>query len=355
MRRRAGFAEGGTPSPDRLAQILEVVQDRDREELLLETFFQARQSKLLEESLVAGLRLAAIDLNELFCSERVHCAQCQQRRKTVKRGEALEEVIEYYHQVVCLQWLGGSIPWPLGWELLGPGEGELTAGLRLLDRVLPRLDKSLDGVVGDGLYDCRPFWQCVGRHHVAGVVLMTRETSQLWGDIQLYVKTEKPDKTLGLEQMGWKAWQMESDAWEKELDQKLRLVWFEREREQPAYKNERKRLIVATTFSQEQAGLYRLFLAGKARWGIENPGFNTYTQVYHLTHNYHHHPKAILALVSLMSVAHCLKLAYFKFAASYQKAKVALIELREALLDSFVIEPYRPGGGTVHTCSQPPP
>lgn len=354
MRRYAGLRVDQVPSPDRLGEVLEVVVASESEALMHELFWQARRSKLLETSTVVGLRLAGIDLNELFCSQAIHCDQCQQRTKHLKRDDRTEDVTEYYHQVVCLQWLGGTIPWPLGWELLRPGEGELTAALRLLDRVLPILRPSLDAIVGDGLYDCRPYWQCLARHHLDGLALMTREESLLWNDIELYARMEKPTPTPALQAQGWRAWEMTSDGWEKELQTKLRLIRFVREREKPAYKNERKQLTLATTFSDEQAGLYRLWKAGLSRWSEENRGFNEYTQFYHLTHNYHHQPAALLALVVLMSISHCVKLAYFRFAQSYRKVPRPRVQLREQLIDSFVAE-RRPSPATVHTASQPPP
>jgi hypothetical protein len=58
-------------------------------------------------------------------------------------------------------WISGEIPFVIGWELLQPGEGELTAALRLLKRLLPSLRKSLDLIVGDALYCCRPFFETV--------------------------------------------------------------------------------------------------------------------------------------------------------------------------------------------------
>lgn len=62
---------------------------------------------------------------------------------------------------MALTWISGAIPLVIGWEVLRPGEGELTAALRLLARLLPRLRHSLDLILGDALYCCRPFFQGV--------------------------------------------------------------------------------------------------------------------------------------------------------------------------------------------------
>lgn len=95
-----------------------------------------------------GFRCLLVDLNELFKSEKVHCPKCQVREKKVTRSGEQQTVKEYYHQAVALVWASGETPWPIGWELLRPGEGELTAAVRLLTRLLPRLRKSADLVMG---------------------------------------------------------------------------------------------------------------------------------------------------------------------------------------------------------------
>jgi len=116
-------------------------------------FLSARHAKLLKDDGPYGHRCLLVDLNELFKSEKRHCAACQVREKKVKRNGEDLLVKEYYHQAVALVWASGETPWPIGWELLKPGEGELTAALRLLGRLLPRLRKSADVVMGD---DMRP-------------------------------------------------------------------------------------------------------------------------------------------------------------------------------------------------------
>jgi hypothetical protein len=74
-----------------------------------------------------------LDLNELFKSEKIHCPQCQVREKTVKDEKGEKHLVqEYYHQAVALSWMSGPLRFVLGWEVLAPGEGELTAALRLL-------------------------------------------------------------------------------------------------------------------------------------------------------------------------------------------------------------------------------
>jgi hypothetical protein len=176
-RARLGLKPEHGGSADRAAEVLDSLAVEEWNDMLLQDFFLARRAGVLTDEGLYGKRCAVLDLNELFNSEKIHCPQCQVREKTVQdeRGEK-HLVPEYYHQAVALVWVNGPTPFVLGWELLAPGEGELTAALRLLQRLLPRLRKSLDLILGDALYCCRPFFQTVCAAGLQGLAISSGET-----------------------------------------------------------------------------------------------------------------------------------------------------------------------------------
>jgi len=89
-------------------------------EFVLQMFFLAHRAGLLREAGPFGLRCAIVDLNELFCSEKRHCPDCQVRHKHVLGPDGQKvEVEEYYHQAVALVWVNGTMAWPLGWRCCG--------------------------------------------------------------------------------------------------------------------------------------------------------------------------------------------------------------------------------------------
>ncbi|MBI4640408.1 MAG: hypothetical protein HY731_06920, partial [Candidatus Tectomicrobia bacterium] len=92
FRRYGGWPEGVTGSAKTLGRVLEAISLEAIEALAQAFFFQARQSKMLEDATVAGLRLAAVDASELIRSETIHCEECQRRTKRVKREGELVEV-----------------------------------------------------------------------------------------------------------------------------------------------------------------------------------------------------------------------------------------------------------------------
>jgi len=111
-----------------------------------------------------------------FPSRHRHCNQCCQRVLKIKD----QDVIEYYHRAVVCHLIGFDLSVPLDAEPIGPGEGEVVAAERLLQRVFDRYCRFFDVVVADGLYLQSPFLNfCLqrGKHVIA--VLKANNSSLL--------------------------------------------------------------------------------------------------------------------------------------------------------------------------------
>ncbi|MGD1104734.1 MAG: transposase [Terriglobia bacterium] len=310
-RARLGLKPEQGGSPDRLAQVLDGLATVEWNEMMLEDFFLARRAGILTDEGLYGKRCAALDLNELFKSEKIHCPQCQVREKTVQDEKGEKRIVkEYYHQAVALSWMSGPIPFVIGWEVLAPGEGELTAALRLLERLLPRLRRSLDLVLGDALYCCRPFFKTVCGAGLEGLAISSGQT-EMDDEIDLLMKTDPPRMVPGFNVA---VWEMESEAWERDLKGKLRVIHCERRYEAPSWKHERKQLRVVTSVPVEILPAGQGWKVGRSRWRIENGTFNVLTRDHSLTHNYHHSVAAIVGLLAMRSFACFLAQAYWRHA-----------------------------------------
>ena len=315
-RERVGLRRDQGGSPDTAGRVLDATAVEEWNEFVLQMFFLAHRSGLLREAGPYGLRCAIVDLNELFCSEKRHCPDCQVRHKHVlgPDGEKVE-VEEYYHQAVALVWANGTMAWPLGWELLGPGDGELTAAWRLLARLLPRLRNSIDLVLGDGLYCCRPFFQLVCG---AGLQALAVSSGQTEMDQEMdYLKRHEDPRQMVGQQVDM--WEMESEAWEHDVGRKLRILHYERRYKAPGWKHERRTLRVVTSARVEILPTGQGWRVGRCRFLIENRTFNILSRDHHLTHNYRHSPAAIVALLALRSVARAVTEAWRAFATARSK------------------------------------
>jgi len=315
-RARIGLRPEQGGSPDRAAEILDGLSIDEWNERMLEDFFIARRAGIVTDDGLYGKRCAAVDMNELFKSEKIHCAQCQVREKTVQdaNGEK-RKVLEYYHQAVSLTWVSGEIPFVIGWEVLRSGEGEQTAAFRLLERLLPRLRRSLDFILGDALYCCRPFFEVVCGAGLEAMAISSGNT-EMDEEMDLLMKTDPPRIVQGLEVA---VWEMESEAWRQDLKRNLRILHCTRRYEAPAWKHERKELRVVTSASIDILPSRQGWKVGRSRWTIENGTFNILTREYSLEHNYHHCLGAIVGLLAMRSFARFITLAYWHYATARSK------------------------------------
>ncbi len=114
---------------------------------------------------IGGLGVAVIDGHESHASYRRCCGGCLERRIQRSDGEQLQ----YYHRQVTLQLLsdapaaspfniqGEPLPLLLDAEPQLPGEDELAAAKRLLERVLAAYPRAFDVVLADALYAAATF------------------------------------------------------------------------------------------------------------------------------------------------------------------------------------------------------
>lgn len=331
--KQIGLKPGDGGSADTAARVLDELNIEELNEVHLDAFFAARRAGILKDDGPYGKRLAIVDLNELFKSEKIHCDKCQVREKKVKDAQDNEQIVnEYYHQAVALVW-GGELTWPIGWELLAPGEGELTAALRLLARLLPRLAHSLDGVMGDALYCCRPFFKMVCAQGLDAYAISSGVT-EMDSEIELLMKTEAPVKMPG---PPVDAWAFESEAWQPELQRKLRIAHYVRRYPEKPWKHERQTLRLVTSAPVSILPLGQGWKVGRFRWRIENGTFNILTRDYALEHNYRHSTPAIVALLVLRSLAYCFTMAYRRFATARSKnAPRFILWFQSVFVDDWV-------------------
>lgn len=148
-------------------------------------------------------------------------------------------------------------------ELLKPGEGEVPAAKRMLERVFPEYGRFFDVVVADGLYLEAPFVNfCVqhGKH-----VLITVK-----GDHRLPAKGSRvpyvccaPKKRIGNDRQHCWCW--------------------------------------ATTIPKKHLPSRLLWKAGHGRWELENDAFNVLGTHGGLDHCFRHDPTAIVNFVLMQS------------------------------------------------------
>lgn len=230
-----------------------------------------------------------------------------------------QEVVEYYHRGVVCHLIGQDLAIPLDVELQQPGEGEVPAAKRLLERVVTNYSRYFDAVVGDGLYFEAPFINfCLDRHKDV-VVVLKGDHRLLLQDAEGLFSQRAPDGQWTEKRRSIQYWDDEGFTSAEGVSQPLRVlhtVETERCRERIAgqWKETEKTSswYWATTFSRQRLPVRQFWQAGHWRWHIENGCFNTTSTHWGLDHVFKHEPAAIVNFVLTLFLAFVLLQCFWR-------------------------------------------
>ena len=242
-----------------------------------------------------GWSVLIVDGHESSSSYLRCCTGCLQRRIETSEGER----IQYYHREVLAMLSLERFPLLLDIEEQRPGEDEVTAALRLLERVLRRYPRAFQVVLGDALYLRANVFRLLLAHGKHGIAVLKDETRDLWQDVQGLFPLEQPVVEVcgRTERRLWDISGLES--WES-LKSRVRVV---RSLETKTYlrqqtgrkEKQTSDWMWATTLPAEQVSAPTVVQLGHDRWLIENRALNEMVTYWYGDHVYRHHPTAIIA------------------------------------------------------------
>jgi hypothetical protein len=251
-----------------------------------------------------------LDGHESHTSERQRCDGCLSRRLKTKHGE--KEV--FYHRHVTALLVGRDFELLLDAEPQRPGDDEIAAALRLLDRVLDDYPRAFDVVLGDAIYTNARLYKLVlarGKHILT---VLKENQPTLLEEARTLLSLQEPTATA------YKSLRREVYSAEgfslSGLDRPLRIVRsreVRRVRRQLTGQEEESasEWFWLTTLPERELSAPLATELGHSRWAIENQGFNECVNRWHADHVYKHDPGAMLALWLLCMTAFNLFQAFF--------------------------------------------
>ena len=242
-----------------------------------------------------------------FPSRKRCCAACCRRQIKVGR----QEVTQYYHRGVVAHQVGLGLPLVLDVEMIRPGEGEIVAARRLLERLLVRYARFFDAVQGDALYFEAPLFELCRKRGKHLLAVLKDNNPALLADARA-VLAGQPDlvrQDHGRLIRYWDQEEFTSGA----LKDPVRVLRTEetrlgRERIAGAWVagEQTTTWFWATSIPQRLMPARQLAQAGHERWSIENRIFNVLGMYWGLDHCFHHDPMAILNFILILFIAHTL-------------------------------------------------
>jgi len=322
-------------SADSIGRIYSVMDLDPLRDILASTNHRLKRNKALRTDW--PFRFAAVDGHELFTSRSRCCSECCTRTLKVNG----KEVTEYYHRVVVCHLIGFKIPLPLDVEPVLPGEGEVIAAKRLLERVFRKYPRFFDVVVGDALYMEASFINFCLSHGKHAITVLKEDRLILRQDAKGVFKMIKP-KVFTEANETVKVWDAEGFT-TAGTDKPLRVVYAqETERKRNRIKGKwvetvnKHEWCWASTIPQEELSVRRLWKAGHRRWEIENNLFNVLANHWHMNHCYKHEPNAIIAFLLTLFIAFIFVQSFYHLnLKKIKRDRVAIIAITRQLYGSL--------------------
>lgn len=298
---------GGVPSADRLGEVPELMNLDGLRGLLLAHYFGRKRKKTLEP-IEENLRVLILDGHEMCASYFRTCKDCLERE--VAHGK--EKRTQYYHRYVMayLQCRGGRLLLDL--EMQRPGEGEIAAARRLLERLRKAAPRAFNMVTGDALYLDPGLCSWLLEHGMDFVCVLKNENRELIQDFRGLAQTghgETLECIHGRKQCvcrdieGFNSWTQLGKPVRVVQSLETSLVRRQRTKENEICSSE---WLWATSLTKQRAGTAAILRLGHGRWDIENHGFNELVTYWHADHVYHHEIVAMTVMLLVLFLVYNL-------------------------------------------------
>jgi hypothetical protein len=298
------------PSPDTIGRVAGLVDLEGIRALGHHLYERLKRGKALAPP-AHGLIAAIVDGHELHATYKRHCPGCLERTIHTSNGDRLQ----YYHRVVAVCLATRDLRLMLDAEPILPGEDEVTAALRLLDRLVRQYPRAFDLVQGDALYADPRFFHWAVDHGKHALAVLKNDRRDLLQDAQRLFEDIAPssvqDRSVRRE-----GWDLEGFTTWPQVKTPVRVVRSRETRRIGRQLDGQMEAPVSdwywvTTLPKANASTGAVVQMGHDRWGIENEGFNELVNQYHADHVYRHEPTAMLVFWLLTQLCLNVFVAFF--------------------------------------------
>jgi hypothetical protein len=286
------------PSADTVGRVAAQMEVADLRAVQQQVYARLKRGKALPPP-AHGLIAAVVDGHESHATFRRHCAGCLTRTIHTAAGDRTQ----YYHRHVSLQLVGADWTLLLDAEPQRPGEDEVAAALRLLERVLASYPRAFELVVADGLYaDPRVFNLVYPRGKDVLAVLKDNHPALLEDARGLLATLAPTSGRYRTRTCQW--WDLSGFTTWPQVAAPIRVVrsvetWSVQRQRDGQVEPRQTEWFWVTTLAPTRAPTAAVVQLGHARWAIENAGFNELVTRWHADHVYRHEPTALLVFTLL--------------------------------------------------------
>lgn len=274
-----------TFSEDSLAYFNARLDPQPTRAALAATAKRAKRNKVFRGQVRIGLAIDGTGAGRCHAKSKV-CELC--RPYCDDKGN----VLGHKHELVMATVVGVGLTLPIDVEPYGQGDCELTAGRRLLPRIVTALgSRFADYLVADAKFAAAPFLNEVAELGLHAVVRLKDNVPTLFDRATVRFNSRAHDSTIEHHGEPVEIWDDETFAPWEGLEWKFVRVLRYR------YRSPKGEVVDAywlTNYSQHSISSMSLFRLAKSRWEIENEGFNEAKTRHGLEHICHHDANALL-------------------------------------------------------------
>jgi hypothetical protein len=294
------------PSADVMGTVFSSIDCNAFRKMLRSLYSRLKRNKALRPPFCDNLFALVLDGHECSASYLRCCDQCLQREVKTARGSRTQ----YYHRHVMAILLCKDFPLLLDLELQRPGEDEVAAATRLLERMFLNYPRAFDVVVADGLYARAPFFKTVIAHGKHVIAVLKDDRRDLLQDAMGVFQQEQPGvfQQNGVTRQCWDiegftSWTQFGQAARVVRSLETTTVCRQRTGENEDCTSE---WMWVTTLPKPWVPTETFVSIAHARWDIENKAFNELTTYWHADHVYKHTVGAIEAFWLITMLAYNL-------------------------------------------------
>src|SRR5665213_3240656 len=316
---RAGFWKKWLAAPscsaDTMGRVHALMDADELRQGIHHIYERLKRNKALPDA--QGMGIAVVDGHESHASYLRHCSGCLERTLHLETGDR----IQFYHRQVTLMLLPGApgsrepIRLLLDHEPQRPGEDEVAAAMRLLDRVIHSYPRAFDLVLADALYGTAPFFNFLLARRKHALVVLKDERRNLYQDVAaLFAHVPPREGSFRSRKCLW--WDFPDLLSWPQVNAPVRVI-----RSLETYSVHRQSdgrdepkisdWIWVTTLPAQGVSTERAVGFGHQRWDIENHGFNELVNGWHADHIYRHDPNAIECFLLIAFLAFNIFHAFF--------------------------------------------
>lgn len=309
------------PSSDSIAEVSEKISTNELRDYLGEIYHTLGRNKVLQP--INGWRVAIVDGHEIGCSYHRSGEGCLSREIEVGG----EKKTQYYYRFVAIQIISDNgYQFFIDMEMQRPGDDEVAAALRLIERVLDNHPRCFDVLLTDAIYLRPSTIKLLRSRNKHLLSVLKKNQPELLNEARTLMESMPPtcviETTKGGTTKTCSVRDMAGFTTET-ITEPLRVVWshevtIQRQRVGGEWqeKTTESDWFWATTMDEHLANSKTTHKLGHYRWRIENEGFNELGTYWNADHYYHHHANSIevlwLILFMAQAIFHCFHMRNLK-------------------------------------------